>query len=595
MSSLRPVLLRALLALAVFLGARDAVSEVSSEARSPADVYERKHTLRDCVLFVAAEMKTRVEEAPMPDPPVLLLLVDPTPSMRGEIQALSDLLEEVWTEGPTGLRIGVMGVGAEYRAPSGIPGDARSALKALSAMPVAQPKNLLEGVRDAARRIGGLSRGPRTLLLVTKEAGDGEDDVEATRDALLDAGVSFYAVAPEAGFERPWDYDFTPANRPDLGLTQRFNPEPKRREKGSLYFGSEVAIGLLPYTWEFDHAQMDFLWVRPPRYPVPSGFGYWALATLAHATGGRYFVFDFALAAAGRAAAERRRLLYDTSRLRFYAPDLRPRAKVLRDLEKDSRAQVIVRIWEHLADEACPIVQDLPTIERSGGGLSFRTARQVRSQYLPPMWYEDDDDIKAGLEVVAARLAAVEQALSWWSSANARERPATERPDPLQERVEADFQLLGVNLLKVRFHWLEVKAAFEDIKPLDITYRRVRIQPVTVVEGPALPARGVDLGTPERNARFAEVWTAAERVRTKYAGTPWALVLEKGTIRTFRKDVQVVPPEELRPPRPPRENDGDGEGKEGDPPRPPTPPRPPAPPPPGPRPGSGSGGPTTGG
>ena len=46
-------------------------------------------------------------------------------------------------------------------------------------------------------------------LFVSSDA-EGEDDVEDTRDELLDAGAAFYCIAPEAAFERCWLEDWNP-------------------------------------------------------------------------------------------------------------------------------------------------------------------------------------------------------------------------------------------------------------------------------------------------------------------------------------------------------------------------------------------------
>lgn len=564
----------------------------STEARTPAEVYERRGAIADCLVYVAGNLKTRVEADPAVGTAQLLLVLDPTASLKDEIEALAAALEEAWDAGPRGMGIGVYGAGAgEYTPPTRIPSTVEGALAALAFLPANGPKNLHEAVREAAARFAKEAPGARALLLVTEEGGEAEDDVELTRRALFDAGAAFYCIAPEAGLERPWTLTFEAREVPERGLTERFHPEPRKRPRGELFYGGDVALGLVPYGWEFDLAQADFVWVRPPRYPVPSGFGYWNLATLCHSSGGRYFVYDFSAPAAGRVRNAQRTTLYDYSRLALLAPDLRPRPRILKDLAKDWRALAIVRIWEHLANEAVPVVQTLGHLERKGSGLALRPARPVRSTAPPPTWFADLDEVRKGQRFFQDRAAAVEQALKWWEGANARER--TEKPgeDPLKERVEADFQLLGVQLRKVDFHLKEALAALATIEPLDVTYRRARIVPRPLAAGVRLPERAIDLGDETRNARLAEVLLGAGRVAERYAGTPWALVLQKGWMVTFAKDVQVIEPErEVRRPRP----DPKGEGSGAEPAAPAPPPAPPPPPPPGPKPGSGSGGPTTG-
>jgi hypothetical protein len=581
---------RWLLAALALAGA--ARADVAPEARTPAEVYERRGRIEDCVLFVVRDLQRRHAVAPERGPPALLLVLDATSSLGPDLAALRACLPQAFEEGPAGLEVGVLGVGApgvdsETIGPTGNAVHAAGAIAALEFLPLDGPKNLLGAVREGARLLGRRPAGAAALVLVTRDGGDAEDDVEATRDALVGAGVAFYAVAPEAAFERAWEPD---PGRTDLGggLVRRPSPELRRNERGTLYLASEVAYALVPYRWELDLAQTEFVWGRPPRWPVPSGFGYWPLATLAHSTGGRYFVFDFDAAALRRRGGVPRPALYDYGRLGLLAPDLRPRAQVLKDLGRDARAHAIVRIWGHLASEALPVVQELGALERPGSALACRPERRLRSPGLALPWLDSERDAARLREAVLARIGAVDQALKWWAAANARERTGAASPDPLLERLEADFQLLGVQLRKVRFHAGEALAALETIRPIDMTSRRVRVMLVVLHTGTAPPPRPLDLGDAEREARLAELLAAQRRVAERWAHTPWALVLERGWIGTFRKDVQILEeptPERVRPPGRPAEGRADPA---------PTPP-PPAPPPPAPRPSSAGAGSTTGG
>jgi hypothetical protein len=579
------------LALVLAVALRAAAADVGAESRSAADVFERKPTLRDALVFVASDLAARHARDRATAPAVLLLVVDPTASMRAEVVAIAAALDDVWKAGPDGLRVGVHGAGAESVAPTRMQATVASALQGFARLPADGPKNLHDAVRRAARSLEK-EAGPRAVVLVTRDGGDAEDDVEETREALFESGVVFYAVAPEAAFERAWEYDFEANVLPDAGLTERFVPEPTRKTRDTFYVGGDVAFGLVPYAWEFSLAQTTFRWERPPDWPVPSGFGYWNLATLCFSTGGRYFVFDYeaaARAAAARKAPDVRKTLYDYARLRLLAPDLRPREKVLKDLDRDPRAGAILRIWQLLADDANPILQDLPTLEARGTSLVARPARPVRSAWTPPYWIEDEDQVKKVLEVANARVAALERALSIWASANAKDRtvPAG-APETLAERVEADFQLLGVQLRKAYFGWEEYRATLREIRPLDLSYRRVRIEPVVLATGARRPERPVRLPDEHRAARLADLFAAQERVAAKYPGTPWSLVLEKGYVVSFRKDVRVIEPEGDPDRRDPRGGKPAPSSKD-------PPPPPPAPPPPGARPGSGGSGPVTGG
>ena len=572
-----------------------AVAGATADARSAAEVYERKTKLIDCLEYVAKDLKTRAAAAKSDEPAVMLLAIDHTQSMANEIETLRLGLNKAWAAGPPGMRIGVYGVGSgEYVRPTRVPRGPDGALGTLAFLPADGPKNVQAAIREAAKLLSKEGGSARALVLVTEESGEGEDNVEKTRDALFDADTAFYCIAGEAAFERSWIQDFKPRGQlAAAGLTERLNPRPRKRAKNELFFGGETAIGLVPYRWEFDLAQIDFIWIRPPRYPVPSGFGYWALATLCHATGGRYFIFDFPATNLGKRQNAKRRSFYEFSRLTMLAPDLRPRTRILKDLQRDARAQAIVRIWDHLADESRPILQVRGNLERRGTSLSWRPAAQVRSQVNLRPWYEEMDHVREAKELAKGRVRCLETALGWWRTADAKERKIAAGKNTLSDRVEADFQLMGVNLKKVHFQWSEALAAIESIKQIDVTYRRSRIVPRQLMRGLDLPRTGASLGDETREARLAEVVRAQKAFAKRYAGTPWGLIISKGRLFTFVKDVRVIeePPERARPDR---KKDRDGKKKEAA--KPPRAPRPtPAPPPPGPRPGSGSGGPTTGG
>ncbi len=592
----------ALCVAAVGLTSAIAWARVDVEARSASEIYERKGTIAACVTYVAEELKARVQNTGGKAQSELLLIVDPAASLSDDIAAMAASLQEVWRVGPPSLRIGVYGVGNDtWSAPTRVPPTVKSALEEARFMNVEGIKNLHAAIRDAVEQLGEPRDDIiRSLLVISDRSAECEDNVEETREALLDAGVSFYCIAPESGFERTWVQAFKARGDSKQGVTERFNPMPKKAEDGALFYGSEVAFGLVPYRWEFRFAQTDFVWVRPPAYPVPSGFGYWSLATLCHATGGRYFIYDFGIPAASKARTDKkkkRKELYNYARLSLLTPDLRARRQVLKSLSKDWRATSIVRIWERLANESVPILQERGTLEARGSTLVPRPARAVRASATPVTWYTDMKDVRAAMKLARERITALENVLKSWRTANAKERPAANRRDGFSERLEADFQLLGVQLRKLRFHWGEVMAALKSIRSLDVSYRRVRLLPKVLLVGVGPPALKIDLEDKERNARFAELCLSMQKMSDQFEGTPWSLVLNKGSTLSFIKDVHVIEDEARnKSSRTRSEKDGSGNGKKKkDKNKKKKKKRPSAPPPPGPRPGSGSGGPTSGG
>ena len=519
---------------------------------------------------------------------MLVLVVDPTASSRSDLGELRDALVDVAAEGPRGLRIGVLGAAAEWTAPGHV-GDARSALTALATVPLNGDKNLLEAVREAVGSLPDAPSEARAVVLVTRDGGDGEDDLEATRALLLAKGVVFHSVAPEAAFERPWIYDFKAREDVDLGLTQRWNPMPRARRKGELFYGSEVAFGLTPYRWElepFPFAQAEFAWAGRGRFPVPSGFGYYDLATLSWSTGGRCFVFNFKAPGARTIEQDRTLSLYDMGFLNLFAPDLRPRAEVLRALEQDRTATTIVKVWDLLSSEDEPLVLDHATLERAGSGLLARPMLPVRSGTDFEVTYRLWSQVERAIETATARKKRVEQALALWTDEARREITPTPgaKTDPLRERSQADFDMLGAQLLKVRFHWGEVIAALGTIQKAQLDgEHELRLDPVPLAHGVTVLKEGLRLPDASRAAAFVDLMAAARRILNKYHSTPWALMVQKGDTFTFRVDSR-----ELKPPPIPK-------GEAPKPSKPSAPPAPPPPPPPPERPSSGLGGPTTGG
>ena len=582
----------------------------SVDPRNSADVYERNKTsMKEVFLHVVSDLRVRAATwprsaggPPAGSPPagaapgtssaageasgpggVLIVVVDPTTSLKAEMYEMREALLETVPLGPRGLKVGVLGAGAEWTAP-GTAAEAGGALATLATVPLDGPKNLLEEVRKAAATMHAPASEPRSIVLVSKEGGDGEDDVEATREALVERGVAFYSVAREAAFERPWDVGKGPKESAEMGVSQRWSPVPRRgeRAKGEQFYGGETAFGLVPCRWELRDAPLAQTEFDFPggRFPVPAGFGYWPLASLSLSTGGRCFVYNFRAPGARSKDQDRHVTLYDLGFLNLYAPDLRPRAEVARALSADRRAVAIVRIWEHLADEEGPVVLDKATLERSGASLVPRPMLPVRSNTPFEIAYASMKDVEKAKELAKDRLHRVDQALAWWAEV-AKNTVTTAEPgsDTQRRRVEADFDLLGAQLAKVRFHWGEIRAALDEVKPsmMDETHR-VYLGARGLAAGWTMIRIGPPLPEPREDA-FQDLLAQLKRLGTKYHLTPWALVAERGYTVTFTPHVYdmkpiVMPPTPSSPP--------------------PTAGRP-APPPPPERPGSGSGSSTTGG
>jgi hypothetical protein len=593
-----PLSIVALLAATALLGVRSdaAAAEPEPPSRGAVDVYERgRESIRDILALVVGDLRGRAQRWGRPfaaNAPqgVLVLVVDPTTSMKPDVMRLREALPEVVAAGPAGLRVGVLGAACEG-APPGTVKDASDALTLLHTVPLDGRKNLFDAVREAAGWCSTTVTEPRALVLVTRDGGDGEDDVEATRGALSARGIAFYSIAPEAAFERPWDYDHVQTTVDDLGLTQRLHPCPRQKRKGELFFGGDVAFGLVPYRWElerFPFAHTEFAWPGSNgRFPAPSGFGYWCLATLSYTTQGRCFVHNFRAPGARTTKGNATQTLYDMGFLNLFAPDLRPRDEVRQALDGMKRAHAIVRIWEHLADATAPVVLDHGTLERPGGGaLAPRPMLPVRSTTPFPQLFRSKKDVQEARATALERKKRVEQALEWWTDEGKREVTTAEsaRSDPLRRRVEADFDLLGCQLAKVAFHWGEVLAALDGIErhALDES-NAAYLRPEVIAVGVNVTRPRLTLPDPNRSEAFLASMASVRKVAAKYKATPWAAIIERGVHATFEVESVDLRPPKVDPARP-------TSGK----PPPPAPPRPPPAPPPEPvRPGSGSGSETT--
>jgi hypothetical protein len=203
--------------------------------------------------------------------------------------------------------------------------------------------------------------------------------------------------------------------------------------------------------------------------------------------------------------------------------------------------------------------------------------RPVRSGTDFEARYETMKEVQRAKERAIERKKRVEQALGWWTDEAKRETtPSEASPDPLMRRVEADFDLLGFQLQKVRFHWGEILAALDTIDPAVFDgSHRVRLEPVPLAIGvktlnPNLRTLGL-----ERAAAYVDASVIGRRLGAKYHGTPWELFVEKGffvTIKAVVVDVRPIanprPEKGEKPPKPPPMK------PDGPPPRPPPPSRP---------------------
>ncbi len=126
-------------------------------------------------------------------------------------------------------------------------------------------RNVYESLRDAGAAMYR-SKGERTLLLVTLENGDLEDEVEKTAQQLRKAKIRVEVLASETTLaDSYWQ------RRPN-----------QQKPTGTTLFGGDGAVVDVPFGFLFQY--------EPANEVTPSGYAMWGLNRLAAATDGRVFL-----------------------------------------------------------------------------------------------------------------------------------------------------------------------------------------------------------------------------------------------------------------------------------------------------------------
>jgi hypothetical protein len=247
--------------------------------------------------------------------------------------------------------------------PSDDPAKAAAAIEAIVAAPPDDSiKNCLHAVREAAKVAAGGSGAKKYLILYTQENGDSEDEVEGTVRTLKSAGITFFAIAPEAVYSDPyWESAYS-------GSTYFFDMDRIKRLPFQLK-GPECAFLEFPYGWPFTWAD--------PAYTAPSGFGFWALNRLAAETSGKYFLhtvdrthFSFCMRYGCTICGREHKgcdASFDVTKLLLTDPDVGSRAEYVARYSKDKLYLAILETWEKLHKEG--ILRGAPPFRFSGGGI----------------------------------------------------------------------------------------------------------------------------------------------------------------------------------------------------------------------------------
>jgi hypothetical protein len=490
---------------------------VSADAapRSGSALYFRGTKDLGAVLEIeGADLAARTREGP----PLLVLLVDPgwrsIRAYRAATAALASVRER-------------LGEGAQVVV--GVVGEAPPVIHKFQVDPQIEPvrgiRNLLGSVRRAVK-VYRRWKGPKHLLLVAADGAEGEEETEGTLAMLRRAGIRLSVVTGEAAFARPWRE--TPPRPAGFLVRSTGHPDDRR---DTMYAACDTAFPEQPGAFELDLAPGGFRWTPagkrlPDTFFLPSGFGYYHLARLCAETGGRYYLHSFGAPGGGIG------IVYDYSVLGLFAPDLRSRAAILSDLGRCPEARALFRAWEALAKPSCGGVRRRPPVRLVKGRPRMDEEGTVKPNRGLRLDFQGRGDAMAGLDLVRERIGDVEGALDLVEKARRGEHGKKARPATAHRRWRAHLDLMNLQLMRLRFHLVEMERTLEDLEDEDIRNETIHLRPAPIAVGSELRP-GVQF--PEDWADFLrEVLAESKRMEEAYAGTPWGYAASLGELVSFR-------------------------------------------------------------
>lgn len=211
-----------------------------------------------------------------------------------------------------------------------------------------------------------------------------EDDfeLEALIKDLSKKKVTFSVVGSEAAFGRGWDdgikrtEDLLASDKSRGGDREHFGDIGRNPFAGSddaPWHGGEVALPGIPYLWSWNHWKTelsDYDWYNSDlvsredkdaemshtNMPLPSGFGPYGLMRAAGVTDGRYVL-------AGWGTGGRRNVKYDYARCNLFAPDLRAREAIRKDLKRNRYLRATLAAWHILLEAGDDLIEIRPPFD----------------------------------------------------------------------------------------------------------------------------------------------------------------------------------------------------------------------------------------
>jgi len=298
-----------------------------------------------------------------PEERTLFLLIDATPSLQQA--GFVDKLEQALSRNQKRLaktHIGVGLVGFKGTITLKPTKDTKAIVKEvrrLMASPSKSFQNVYADIRVMAAALAP-APGAHELALVSLDNGDAEDNIEGTVTALKKTRTKFRVIASEAYLaDSYW------AGRPY-----------ERGPRKCKLTGGDSAFVDLPWGWIFQMATANEV--------APSGFAVYGLSRLAATTNGRVHLYSPPVTTAHRCAVyggcnfcsndhSPSTETYWAGRVAQYAPSVRGRKRVLRDLVGDPFLRATLKAWRS-ANKA-GLVRSNPSVRAAGNALKLERPR----------------------------------------------------------------------------------------------------------------------------------------------------------------------------------------------------------------------------
>ncbi len=315
---------------------------------------------------------SRALSAALGDADEALFILDATPYVRAQTAEIGIALQSIEREGR--FRIALLGEKPSVSQPT--PGALTPELPRL----LAETNRPLSTFASLRKTLAGY-REKGTVIYFADWHFEDDAKSQAVLAQLKGRGQRFCVIGSEAAFGRGWldGYSWTgeEENIDRVGKNP-WRPQKGKIQKGKIpWHGGETAYNHLPHRWSGVGWETEFsrglnLVERPEdlherikgfkqqdgglrRYPLPSAFGPYALSRLCAETGGQYVLWSWNRS--GRSSVQ-----YDYSRCELFAPDLRARSAIRKDIAKRPLARALNRAWHLIAARDANLVRVTPSL-----------------------------------------------------------------------------------------------------------------------------------------------------------------------------------------------------------------------------------------